>query len=101
MEPIETFEDVINTLRDPKDKKYMLSFDNSELELAKTFFEKNGFVVIRDVFNKSECAETREAMWNIIENNSGKDGFRRDDPQTWHKYRASGKYVRPPKRWHV
>jgi chemotaxis protein histidine kinase CheA len=34
------------------------------------FFEMNGFAVLRNIFNESECAATRDAMWTILEKES-------------------------------
>jgi hypothetical protein len=56
--------------RDPDDNRYVISFD-AEKSLtngdAAYFFEEYGFVVIRNVFTNEECANTRDAMWIIIE----------------------------------
>jgi hypothetical protein len=46
--------------------------------------------VFRNVFSPNECQETRQAMWQIVENSS--EGFDRNDPSTWSFYNSAGKY---------
>ena len=60
---------------------YIESFDASETDKYKEYFEKYGFVVIRDVIDSNHCEETINDVWNEIEKNSG--GTKRDDPTTW------------------
>jgi hypothetical protein len=38
--------------------KYWPSFDISQVEEYKAYFEENGFVVVDNVLNKDECQET-------------------------------------------
>ena len=56
----------------------VLSTEESE---ALSFFEEYGFVVIRGIFDSSECHKTRDAMWSMVERDC--EGFLRDDPTTW------------------
>ena len=68
--------------RDPEDSRYIFSFDEHEPKAnAVAFFEENGFVVLRNVFDEKQCEHTRDAMWKIVEN--ANPGFLRDDPTTW------------------
>ena len=64
---------------DPDDDRYTLSFDvkNSDREIADAacFFATFGFVVIKGVFDDSDCEQTRDTMWSIIERNH--EGFDR------------------------
>lgn len=56
--------------RDPVDHRYVISFDAEKTSTdgdAAFFFEEYGFVVIRNIFTNEECANTRDAMWSIIE----------------------------------
>lgn len=56
--------------RDPVDHRYAISFDAEKTSTdgdAAIFFEEYGFVVIRNIFTNEECANTRDAMWSIIE----------------------------------
>ena len=68
--------------RDPQDSRYIVSFDEHEPTAdVVAFFEENGFVVLRDVFDEKQCECSRDAMWKIVEN--ANPGFCRDDPTTW------------------
>ena len=51
--------------RDAVDPSYVESFD--DMTLAKSFFEKYGFVVLRDVYDTESCEISRRAMWDVIE----------------------------------
>eukprot|EP01032_Pedospumella_encystans_P011855 gene11855-13752_t len=56
--------------RDDDDSRFVKSFDcvdNISTAGAVEFFNEYGFVVLRSVFNSSECERTREAMWSILE----------------------------------
>lgn len=54
------------------------------------FFHEYGFVVVRDMFSKDECATTRDAMWSVVETSN--KGFDRDDVHTWSALKTSGSY---------
>ncbi len=84
---------------DPEDPKYVFSFsvdevsceaDSSLSSPASKFLQEWGFIVLRDVFSPADCAQTREAMWSIIEDTN--KGFSRHDPLTWDEFKAAGKY---------
>lgn len=77
---------------DEHDSRYTKSFaagaENST-EMLK-FFREYGFVVIRDVFTATECDNTRQAMWSILE--SSNPGFKHDDQSTWMNLKSKGSY---------
>lgn len=51
----------------PRDSQgYIQAFGVEETKEIKQFFEKFGFVVIRDVLTKEECDVTIDDMWNFI-----------------------------------
>ena len=79
--------------RDDDDSRFVKSFDcvdNISTAGAVEFFNKYGFVVLRSVFDSSECERTREAMWNILE--SGNPEFKHDDQTTWGTMKSKGNY---------
>jgi hypothetical protein len=53
--------------RDEKDSEFIISFSVSEKKASKEFFEKFGFVIIRDVLSKEEISKTLEEIWDILE----------------------------------
>ena len=50
---------------------------------AKSFLEKEGYVVIRDVLDENEVKTALDLLWKEIEARS--DGVVRSDPKTWDK----------------
>lgn len=52
------------------------------------FFEKYGFVVIRNVFNSQESEATRDSIWNLLETEFPE--LCRNDPKTWSEYKTAG-----------
>lgn len=79
--------------RDEDDIRFVKSFDcvdNISTAGAVEFFNKYGFVVLRSVFDSSECERTREAMWSILE--SGNPEFKHDDQTTWGTMKSKGNY---------
>ncbi|KAL0482534.1 hypothetical protein AKO1_002855 [Acrasis kona] len=69
----------------PKDKEFCLSFDQKDVEGYKEFFDKYGFVVIRNVLTESEVDDTVDEIWNEAKPAS------RNDPNTWNsKYNWPG-----------
>ncbi|KAM9984928.1 hypothetical protein ACTFIY_009360 [Dictyostelium cf. discoideum] len=72
---------------------YITSFSVEQQTEYTEFFNKFGFVVIRDVLNKSECQKTIDDIWNYIESfkwasyhdsmKSEEKTIKRNDPKTW------------------
>lgn len=73
---------------------YAMSFDaTNAVDSIESidFFHRYGYVVYRNVYNRNECQQTRDAMWTIVEDAS--DGvLKRNDPLTWNLYKSAGKY---------
>lgn len=65
--------------RDLTNPEYVVSFDvQSCIEWdgeGLSYFQENGFIVIRNVFTETECEISRDAMWGIIEDSH--QGFQR------------------------
>jgi hypothetical protein len=53
--------------REEKDSAFVISFSVSEKKESKEFFEKFGFVIIRDVLSKEEVSKTLKEIWEILE----------------------------------
>lgn len=66
----------------------MKSFDLSEVDVAKEFWDLFGFIVFRDILTPSECEATRNDIWNLIE--SGSRSMDRNDISTWNAWPKSG-----------
>lgn len=49
------------------DGLYTLNFTMDQLDEIKAFFEKYGFVVVRNVLSEKQIEETIEEIWKIIE----------------------------------
>ncbi|KAM9971662.1 hypothetical protein ACTFIW_011645 [Dictyostelium discoideum] len=72
---------------------YITSFSVEQQTEYTEFFNKFGFVVIRDVLSKSECQKTIDDIWNYIESfkwasyhdsmKSEEKTIKRNDPKTW------------------
>lgn len=81
-------------LRVPLDEScelYVKSFNCTEdLQDSIEFFNEYGFVVYNNVYNSSECSNTRNAMWEVMENEY--EGLNKDDIYTWNKFQSTGKY---------
>eukprot|EP00605_Chrysophyceae_sp_TOSAG23-4_P001664 GSChrysophyteH1.ASY1.ANO1.1826.1 assembled CDS len=73
-----------NTAEDPP--QILIS---TEREI-KDFFDKYGFVVLRDVFTDEDVEATQAAMWRIVE--EANPGLHRHDPASWMAYKQTGKY---------
>eukprot|EP01114_Cavostelium_apophysatum_P001727 TRINITY_DN11507_c0_g1_i1.p1 TRINITY_DN11507_c0_g1~~TRINITY_DN11507_c0_g1_i1.p1 ORF type:complete len:369 (-),score=71.91 TRINITY_DN11507_c0_g1_i1:27-1082(-) len=59
---------------------FVASFSLEEPEEIKQFFQKFGFVVIKDVLTKEECNQTIDDIWNFLHN---KAQVKRENPKTW------------------
>ncbi len=78
---------------DDDDNRFAKSFDcvdSASTAAAVEFFNEYGFVVLRSVFDASECEKTREAMWNILE--SSNPEFKHGDQTTWGTMKSKGNY---------
>lgn len=64
--------------------------DSSQLDQALSFFQAFGFVVFKDIFTATECAETRQAMWSILE--EGNPNFDHSIQSTWVNLKSKGSY---------
>jgi hypothetical protein len=73
---------------------YITSFParhtSTSLAQAKIFFNTYGFCVLSNVFDETECEETRQAMWDVVESTC--PGLQRDDSRSWGQYQSTGKY---------
>ena len=73
---------------------YITSFSarqsSASLTPAKSFFNTYGFCVLSDVFDETECEETRQAMWAVVESTC--PGLKGDDSRSWGLYQSTGKY---------
>jgi len=73
---------------------YITSFParhtHTSLAQAKSFFNTYGFCVLSNVFDETECEQTRQAMWDVVE--SACPGLQRDDARSWGLYQSTGKY---------
>jgi hypothetical protein len=90
-----TYVDTITALlpipRDCDDENYIVSFDVSEVEESKLFFDKYGFVVFRNVFSAEECLDSRNAMWETVEGSN--PGVVGRDPVTWSNFKSAGSII--------
>lgn len=83
---------------DPENPQYARSFDARGLQLLespsrhemKRFFDQYGYVIVSNLYSSEECSASRDAMWQVVE--STNPGMSRDDPQTWSKLKAKGRY---------
>ncbi|EGG23046.1 putative phytanoyl-CoA dioxygenase [Cavenderia fasciculata] len=70
---------------------YLKSFSLDQVEEYKQFFNRFGFVIIRDCLNVEQCQNTIDDIWNHIEKENWRYHKRqedtqiihRDDPKTW------------------
>jgi hypothetical protein len=60
---------------------YMKSFTVDEKEDYKTFFDKYGFVVIRDIISSTECDISCDEVWASLKEKE--PNIDRNDPKTW------------------
>ena len=81
---------IASELLDSDDPRYIKSFQITELESAKAFFDEYGFVVWREIYSSEECQASRDAMWQILEETN--PGLDRNTPASWSNFRASGNY---------
>lgn len=84
--------------RDEEDNRYVKDFAIDDEEGYKAFFERFGFVVVRDVLTLDECNRSVSDLYDIIEDGCA---FRRDDVRTWNNFPANsipryGSPSRPP-----
>jgi len=56
--------------------------DHPEVDEAREFFDKFGFVVIANVFTAEQCADTISDIWNVIESFVG--ASIQNDERLWH-----------------
>jgi ectoine hydroxylase-related dioxygenase (phytanoyl-CoA dioxygenase family) len=78
---------------DEDDSRFAKSFDCTDSDstaAAVSFFNEFGFVVLRSVFDEAECAQTRDAMWSILE--SSNPEFNHNDQKTWSTMKSKGNY---------
>lgn len=54
----------------------------------KEFYDEFGYVVLQGVFNSEQCARTRDAMWEILED--ANPGMKRDDQESWNALKSKG-----------
>ena len=80
---------------DDADSRYALAFDCSDVsnipvEEIYQHFNEYGFVIVKNIYDETQCENTRKAMWEIL----GKEnpGVERDNPQTWTKLKGKGRY---------
>lgn len=70
--------------RDPEDGRFVISFQVEQKQELKAFFEEFGFVVVRDVVGREDCAKTIDEIWDYIESKGwGKAPISRKDMSTW------------------
>lgn len=60
-----------------------VSFDIKQEAEIQEFFNKYGFVVVRDVLTPKDCKATVGDIFSILEDGTG---FKRDDITTWSKW---------------
>jgi len=81
--------------RDEIDPDYVKSFTTEQVSEYKEFFNKFGFVIIREILSKEEAAATVDDIWNYVETRGwlrSKDEaeryskIKRNDPSTWDNY---------------
>lgn len=84
--PVPAFEPLVAP-RDEED--YTTSFPMEDVEGIHAFFDKYGFVVIRDILTPEEAAVGLDSIWRTIEK-PGK--LERDKPDTWKNF-PSGSQV--------
>lgn len=63
----------------------VVSFDISQEAEIQAFFDKYGFVVVRDVLTPKDCKATVDDIFSILEDGTG---FNRKDVTTWSKWPA-------------
>eukprot|EP00434_Breviolum_minutum_P009818 symbB.v1.2.008647.t2/scaffold540.1/size189765/12 len=76
----------------PRDANFVISFGVDDVDAARAWMEKYGFVVFQNVISDDDCANTRKEIWKYLE--SKVSGFCKDDPETWKKLSATetGRY---------
>ena len=73
------------------DPQYALSFDAlKDIEVAKEFFVENGYVVLSNVYDEVQCTMSRNAMWDVLEEDCA--GLSRYDMDSWDSFKSTGKY---------
>ena len=80
----------ISIPRDVNDDRFVKSFDVSDSQQSKDFFEEYGFVVFSNILTEADCIASQDSMWKIVENTS--PGLDRKDTSTWSSYKSAGKY---------
>lgn len=60
---------------------YMKSFSVEEPQEYKEFFDKYGFVVIRDVVTDEDCSISHDEIWESLR--AQDEGIDRNEPNTW------------------
>ena len=71
----------------PRDEDgFVVSFSVDDEEQYSAFFNKFGFVVIRDVLSPLECENTIQDIWLELEAVRTKSNPDRNDPRTWERW---------------
>lgn len=63
---------------------FVLSFDLSQRDELKAFYQKYGFVVVKNVVDENQINKTAEEIWSCKDGTLWEpSGVKRDDPLTW------------------
>eukprot|EP01039_Chlorochromonas_danica_P008248 gene8248-9096_t len=83
---------LLSELPGGSDEGYAFAFSPKEENLPDVvrFFQEYGYVVIRDLYDAEDCRETRDAMWEVLEQEN--PGMSRSDARTWNRLKAKGQY---------
>lgn len=69
----------------PKDNDgFVQDFSVDQVDEIQAFFEKYGFVVVRQVLTEKECNKSIDEIWEFLQRRY--KTIERDDPRTWNKW---------------
>eukprot|EP01012_Entosiphon_sulcatum_P050850 TRINITY_DN69800_c0_g1_i1.p1 TRINITY_DN69800_c0_g1~~TRINITY_DN69800_c0_g1_i1.p1 ORF type:complete len:360 (-),score=46.40 TRINITY_DN69800_c0_g1_i1:3-1055(-) len=68
---------------------YLASFSPTEIDGILAFYKQYGFVVVRDVLDATECAESIADIWDYL----GASGIKPEDVSTWQTWPRSSEGV--------
>jgi len=74
----ETFKIWINNRKRSKEIESVEITDNVLSEEDLQFWDKNGYVIVKNVISKKDCEETQQAIWDFLKMNPGQK-------ETWYK----------------
>lgn len=73
----ETFKNWINTKKKSRDTESNAFLDNVLSEEDLQFWNKNGYVIVKNAISKKDCEDTQQAIWDYLEMDPNKE-------ETWY-----------------